>query len=66
MAFAFEKLVVYQKSVTFTDSVCSLTRDLPRGYLLLANQLSHVGRGSTPNHTNRLLRRLATERRWYP
>jgi four helix bundle protein len=38
MAFTFEKLIVYQKSVTFADAVCTLSRDLPRGYFFLADQ----------------------------
>jgi four helix bundle protein len=42
MAFAFEKLRVYQKSIAFADSICTLTRDLPRGYFFLANQLSRA------------------------
>jgi four helix bundle protein len=42
MAFAFEKLVVYQKSVTFADVICTLTKDLPRGYFFLANQLNRA------------------------
>lgn len=42
MAFAFEKLVVYQKAVAFADSACSLTRDFPRGYFFLADQLNRA------------------------
>ncbi|CAN5538798.1 hypothetical protein BH10PLA2_BH10PLA2_06290 [soil metagenome] len=42
MAFAFEKLIVYQKAVTFADDICTLTRDLPRGYFFLANQLNRA------------------------
>ncbi|HOX36606.1 MAG TPA: four helix bundle protein [Candidatus Brocadiia bacterium] len=42
MAFAFEKLNVYQKAVTFADNVCTLTRDLPRGYFFLADQLNRA------------------------
>jgi len=33
MAFAFEKLLVYQKAVAFADAVCTLTKGFPRGYL---------------------------------
>ncbi len=40
MAFAFEKLIVYQKAITFADEVCTLTRDLPRGFFFLSNQLN--------------------------
>jgi len=40
MAFAFEKLIVYQKAFTFADEVCTITRDLPRGFFFLSNQLN--------------------------
>jgi hypothetical protein len=33
MAFAFEKLQVYQKAISFADAVCTLTKSFPRGYL---------------------------------
>ena len=42
MPFAFEKLQVYQKAVTFADAVCTLTRNLPRGYFFLADQLNRA------------------------
>ena len=42
MPFAFEKLIVYQKAITFADTACSLTKDFPRGYFLLANQLNRA------------------------
>lgn len=42
MAFAFEKLLVYQKAITFADSICTLTRGLPRGYFFLGDQLSRA------------------------
>ncbi len=42
MPFAFEKLVVYQRSLIFADKVCTLTRDLPRGYFFLADQLNRA------------------------
>lgn len=42
MSFTFEKLSVYQKAITFADAVCTLTRDLPRGYFFLANQLNRA------------------------
>lgn len=42
MAFAFEKLIVYQRAVTFSDAVCTFTRELPRGYFFLANQLNRA------------------------
>jgi four helix bundle protein len=42
MPFAFEKLQVYQKAITFADSICTITRGLPRGYFFLADQLSRA------------------------
>ena len=42
MAFAFEKLDVYQKSVSFADAICSLTRGFPRGYFFLSDQLTRA------------------------
>ena len=42
MVFAFEKLQVYQKTITFADAVCTITRELPRGYFFLGDQLSRA------------------------
>jgi len=42
MPFAFKKLQVYQKAVTFADAVCTVTRNLPRGYFFLADQLNRA------------------------
>jgi four helix bundle protein len=42
MPFAFEKLIVYQKAVTFADACCSLTRGFPRGYFFLADQFNRA------------------------
>ena len=42
MAFAFEKLIVYQKAVDFADQVTALTEQFPRGYYFLANQLNRA------------------------
>jgi four helix bundle protein len=42
MAFAFEKLQVYQKAITFADGICTITRELPRGYFFLGDQLSRA------------------------
>ena len=42
MAFAFEKLLVYQKAVTFADDVCTLTKEFPRGYFFLTDQLNRA------------------------
>jgi four helix bundle protein len=42
MAFAFEKLVVYQKAIDFADQVCHLTEKFPRGYGFLVDQLNRA------------------------
>ena len=42
MPFAFEKLLVYQKSIDFADAVCAATRRFPRGYFFLADQLNRA------------------------
>jgi hypothetical protein len=42
MAFAFEKLQVYQKAIAFANAICTLTRDLPRGYFFLADELNRA------------------------
>ena len=42
MAFAFEKLHVYQKAIAFADAVCTLTRGFPRGYFFLADQFNRA------------------------
>jgi four helix bundle protein len=42
MAFAFEKLLVYQKAVDFADQVCGKSEDFARGYGFLADQLNRA------------------------
>jgi four helix bundle protein len=42
MAFAFEKLLVYQKSVDFADDICACTEQFPRGYGFLVDQLNRA------------------------
>ncbi len=42
MAFAFEKLLVYQKSVDFADQVCDLTEQFPIRYNHLADQVNRA------------------------
>ncbi|MFN0052928.1 MAG: four helix bundle protein [Planctomycetales bacterium] len=39
---AFEKLLVYQKSVDFADRICQATEDFPRGYGFLVDQLNRA------------------------
>ncbi|HET6426151.1 MAG TPA: four helix bundle protein, partial [Planctomycetaceae bacterium] len=42
MTFAFEKLLVYQKSVDFADAICHRTESFPRGYGFLVDQLNRA------------------------
>ena len=42
MAFAFEKLLVYQKSVDFADAVCGQTEQFPARYNHLADQVNRA------------------------
>jgi len=42
MAFAFEKLQVYQKAIDFADEICSQTEQFSRGYGFLVDQLNRA------------------------
>jgi four helix bundle protein len=42
MAFAFEKLIVYQKGVDFADQITCLTERFPRYFCFLADQLNRA------------------------
>ena len=42
MAFQFEKLLVYQKSLDFADDICSATEQFARGYGFLVDQLNRA------------------------
>jgi four helix bundle protein len=42
MSFHFEKLLVYQKSVDFSDQVCQCTEKFQRGYGFLVDQLNRA------------------------
>ncbi len=42
MTFAFEKLLVYQKSVDFADAVCDLTEQFPAHYNHLADPVNRA------------------------
>lgn len=42
MTFAFEKLLVYQKSVDFADAICQRTESFSRGYGFLVDQLNRA------------------------
>ena len=42
MAFIFEKLDVYRKSVDFAEEICELTKDFKKGNYYLADQLNRA------------------------
>jgi len=42
MAFAFEKLIVYQKAVDFADKICATTSKFLNGYYFLRDQLNRA------------------------
>ncbi len=49
MAFAFEKLLVYQKSVDFADAVGTATEQFQRGYGFLVDQLNRAALSISSN-----------------
>ena len=49
MPFAFEKLQFYQKSILFADNVCTLTKDFPRGFYFLVDQLNRAALSISAN-----------------
>ena len=49
MAFAFEKLLVYQKAVDFADKVCTHTEYFKRGYGFLVDQLNRAALSISAN-----------------
>jgi four helix bundle protein len=49
MAFAFEKLIVYQKAIDFADKVVAKTEQFPRGYGFLADQLNRAALSISAN-----------------
>jgi four helix bundle protein len=49
MAFAFEKLLVYQKAVDFADAVCATTEGFTRGYGFLVTTQSRASVSSAAN-----------------
>ena len=49
MAFAFEKLIVYQKSVDFADQICSRSESFPCGYGFLADQINRASLSISAN-----------------
>jgi hypothetical protein len=62
MAFAFEKLIVYQKAIDFTDAICQSTEHFPRGYGYLAEG---NGRFTKPDRKNFLELHAALHRNAY-
>ena len=42
MAFLFENLDVYQKSLDFSERIMALTESFPRGYYFLVDQLNRA------------------------
>jgi four helix bundle protein len=42
MAFAFEKLLVYQKAIDFSDRVCQTSQTFPRGFYFLIDQMNRA------------------------
>lgn len=42
MAFMFENLEVYQRAVSFADSMVELSQQFPRGFGFLSNQLNRA------------------------
>ena len=53
MPFAFEKLLVYQKSVDFADAVCERTEQFTRGYGFLVDQLNRAALSIAANVSHR-------------
>lgn len=49
MAFAFEKLLVYHKSVDFADAVCTATEQFQRAYGFLVDQLNRAALSISSN-----------------
>lgn len=49
MAFAFEKLIVYQRAIDFADQVCRLTEEFPRGYGFLVDHLNRASLSISAN-----------------
>ena len=42
MAFAFEKLIVYQKAIDFSDRICEVSSQFPRGFYFLVDQMNRA------------------------
>ena len=42
MALTFEKLIVYQKAISYGDCICAITENFPGGYGFLSDQLNQT------------------------
>ena len=49
MAFAFEKLNVYQKAIDFADRICGITSDFPKSFYFLRDQLNRASLSISAN-----------------
>jgi four helix bundle protein len=49
MAFAFEKRLVYQKAVDFSDRICELSGKFPRGFYFLTDQINRAALSISTN-----------------
>jgi hypothetical protein len=49
MPFAFEKLLVYQKTVDFSDRICELSGKFPRGFYFLTDQINRAALSISTN-----------------
>ena len=49
MAFAFEKLIVYQKAIDFADNICTTTSEFPNVYYFLRDQLNRASLSISAN-----------------
>jgi four helix bundle protein len=49
MAFAFEKLLVYQKAVDFSDRISELSGSFPRGFYFLTDQINRAALSISTN-----------------
>jgi len=49
MAFMFEKLAAYQRTVAFADEVAAMADSFPRGYGFFADQLNRAAMDSAAN-----------------
>jgi four helix bundle protein len=50
MPFAFEKLLVYQKAVDFSDRICELSGNFPRGFYFLTSQINRAALSVSTNN----------------